>query len=232
MNHRSAGSFCSLVAATTTGTSDSVTSQDVAAVGNGAECFCLANSAVYRYNSASAQTTIGTTFLQPLSGGGCWFKQDAEADYTHSISLGVSGIGTSITSNANWQALPSGATAYKLISGVTSSLWSLDTTTGISTYLGPSGAIFLFEATASINSGSVGLGADISMYLSINGALIGTNPVVAESALLSSIPANFQLSHNLCKSLNSGDTVQNIVIVSGAAHTQVFNRYQLQITKP
>lgn len=230
MNKRSPGSFCSLVVSATTGTSDSVTSLDVAALGNGAECYCVANAAVYRYNSTSTQTTVGDIFLAPLSGGGCWFRQDAESSYATFSGLAGAGVGASLASSGLWQALPTGGTFYAT-SGPPTSLWTLNTTTGVNTYIGPPGLKFLFQTIVSVNSGSVGLGATFLLYVSFNGALIGTSTGVDQDSVLLSIPANFQLSGSVLASLNNGDTVQPIFLVDGAAHTQAFNRYQMVITR-
>lgn len=229
MNKRSAGSFCSLVAATLNGTSNSLESQDVAALGPGAQCYVLANRAVYAYDSGSSQTNIvgSDAFVQPLSGGGCWLKLNAQGAYSTLIQLAIGGVGGTLTSTGVWQAFPTGSAAYGISNNP---MFTVDTTTGIITYNGPSGKHFLMMSTLTLASVSAS-GVAISLDMTINGALIGSSTLqqslVRRTQTLSG--QTEELVHNFQSALATGQTFQPVLLVTGTAATQNFQRYQLSI---
>lgn len=229
MNKRSPGSFCSLVVATTTGTSDSVTSIDVAAVGNGAECYCVANDAVYRYNAASSQTTVGDTFITPTSGGGCWNKQNAEGDYALSLALAAASFGAVITSSGVWQAFPSAANAYAI--GVPSNFFTLNTTTGVITYTGPTNERVLIVATLCIVPGGA-VSTTIELDLSVAGGLIGGSSQSPQSVAQSIVATNelMELTQSFMIQLVHNTTYQHVILASGTPANLSFLRYQVQLT--
>lgn len=245
-NKSSAGSFCSLVVATATGTSNSITSLDVSARGNGAEAYCIANASVYRYNATSTQTTLGDTFLVPLSGGGCWFKQGAQSDYTQQVT-GTDGVfnGATLSPTPNdsvWAAFPAAAGAYAV--GFSQTLWSVNTTTGIMTYHGPSGLKFLAAMTVSvaINSATFAQFVIGEVSLSANGSLIGgttSDPSAVRGTFLGTdatsglLPSEF--TQNFIINPDPGDTIQyairHIFPSTGAFDAFTFYRYRAVIVQ-
>lgn len=240
-NKRSPGSFCSVVVLTTTGTSNSITSLPVAGLGNGAVAYCLANAALYRYVSTSAQATLGDTFLVPLSGGGCWVKQSAQGDYTQQVTGTTGGFqGSSINIGSGtgiWRALPSVASAYT--ASFSQTMWSLNTTTGILTYHGPSGLKFLVSATLSFSTDSGGEPMACEMTLAANGELIGTggdDPAAVSTTLngnLSSTVSPGEFTQNfVVNSADAGDTYQHIVRrVTDFLSSFLMDRYRVAIAQ-
>lgn len=213
-NKRSAGSFCSLVVSTVLGTSDSVQSLLLATYGDGAECYCAANTSVYRMDGAVVgQPTVGTALVQPASGNGVWVKQGASAD------LAEGALGTSLLNGApitglvvnTWQALPTGTNFYT--PNPASNFWSLNTTSGILTYTGPQGLTFLFNGTLGItNSGTVP--QTLSIELVSNGALIGsTGNTSTESRVTfpGVIGGTVLLVHNNIMQGNTNSTYQYVI---------------------
>jgi len=229
-NKRSAGSFCSMVVATVSGTSKSVESLDVSALGDGAECYCVANQAVYRYNSSSAQPNLAgaDTFVVPLAGGGCWFKQNAQGDYSTLVQLTSTGYSNFVISTGNWQALPSGAGFYANINS--NPFFSVDTTTGIMTYNGPSGKDFLIQAQMVIGSSSP-VGSTIELDTTVNGALLGTGTQGPQLMAYTqeTVSQLMQLTQGFRFKPNHGDTIQHVLHASGTAAGQTVNRYQVSI---
>lgn len=233
-NPRSAGAFCSLIVATTTGTSDSVTSLNVAALGNGAECFCLANQAVYRYNSASAQTTVGDVFITPTSGGGCWFKQGADSSYANSFELASAAFGSSVLPAITvWHAMPSpGAGAYQ--AGTVGSFWTINSTTGVMTYSGPSGLQFMIMMTCSASDDAL-VAQQLQFDITVGGSLIGTSTATT-SSVQNTMPATTvsaaEFVHNVILSPNNAATIQHAFrCISATPGNIAFLRYQVQIIK-
>ncbi len=229
-NKRSAGSFCSLVVATTTGAFDSVTSLPVAALGNGAECYCVANQGTYRYDSTSTQTTVGDLFLVPLSGGGCWVKQNAEVSYRSAFALSPSQFGIPRTSTNVWQALPGvNPGTYQIVHLGT--FFTLNTSTGVVTYSGPSGLEFMVMMTMSWFSPSTA-NEIFRADLSINGALIGTTtqgPEIVSTG--ANVDEFLQLTQIYMTPFNNGQTFQSVIWVSGAAAIYQLQSYQLKVIK-
>jgi hypothetical protein len=218
---------------------DSVTSLNVAARGDGAEVYCVANKSVYRYSASSTQTTIGDTFLVPLSGGGCWFKQNAQSDYT----VGFDGTTAHFAGSAflvtavvgTWVALPTGTNFYEAFP--TSLMWSLNTTTGVFTYNGPSGLKFSMQANLSFSKNTLGTPIAYDLNDTINGALIGTVGALATSTSefisgSSGIYANFSMTDII--SPNSGDTVQHMirrVTAAAGSGSETFSHYTVVINQ-
>jgi hypothetical protein len=230
-NKRSAGSFCSLVVSDTTGPSDSVESLPVAALGSGAECYSVANRGVYRYDAASTQANLAGTdaFVKPLVGPGCWFKREANGAYTTLVQLTTGGVGGQFMANGTWQALPStGAGAF---SSNNNPFFTVDTTTGIMTYNGPTGVRFLVMATLSLASLSAS-GVQIDMDLTVNGALLGTTTL--QPSLVSytqNVSGHItQCVQNFQRGFAPGQTLQHVLLVQDTT-LQVINRYQVTILK-
>lgn len=232
-NKRSAGSFCSLVVSTTLGTSDSVTALTVAALGNGAECYCVANNAVYRYQAASIQTTVGDTFITPLVGSGCWFKQNAQADYAFAAqgtTLMTAAVGVTPTINT-WAAIKSGTGFYSQVTA--SNLWSLSTVGAQISYNGPTGLHFLVLMTASMDDSNAGSHQTIQWDLTQNAALVGTSGAT-QSAVASTTNGTlgdpFEFVHSLILSGTSGAFYQHVFrVVSSTPGLVNLTRYNVQI---
>jgi hypothetical protein len=214
----------------TNGTSNSVESLDVAALGPGAECFCLAAGAAYRYDSGSTQSNIvGTNaFIVPLAGGGCWIKQAAAGAYSTLIQLTANGVGSNFTSSGVWQTLPAVANGYANIS--INPFFTVNTTTGVITYNGPSGKNFLIMAQLSLGTLTIA-GNDINMDCTINGALIGTATLQQSLVDVASAGSGRQalLVQIFQSALANGQTFQHVLLVGGAAATQSLHRYQVSI---
>ncbi len=227
-NKRSSGSFCSLVVATLSGLSDSVAALPVAALGDGAECYCVFNSAVYRYSASSTQTTLGSVFIQPTVGGGCWAKQNAGSNYACNVQLSATGFGVSMTSNNLWQAFPAATGNYQQTVAATG-IWLLSPAFGTLTYSGPTGIHAVISMQVSLNTQSA-VGSFIDMDLSVNGSLIGTSTsttsLVVQSVDVSG--STMQFSHVAQILLTNGATYQH-VMQAPSGKIQTFLAYQASV---
>ncbi len=209
-NHRSAGSFCSIVVGSEHGTSNSVESLDVAALGAGAECFCLAAAAAYRYDSGSTQGNIvGTNaFIVPLAGGGCWIKQNAQRDYAQSV-IGGANFVTNVTPalQRRWAHLPQAAGAYTVPTNPSSPLWTVDGLTGAIVFNGRSGQLCLLTAQISVESASV---HQLEFDLQTNGNLAGTTTDTATAIQAQALAAGTVFSLSSFVIATNGDAYQYV----------------------
>ena len=238
-NRSSSGSFCSLVVATTTGAIDSVTSLNVTARGNGAECYCVANQALYRYNATSTQAAVPNTdaYLVPLSGGGCWFRQNTQGLFGEQIITSASFNGAQFVGLAQnvWHVLPFGANFFA--AAVQSALFNVSTTSGVINYVGPTGLSFLLAAILSVSDDNpVGGRTDqvIEFAVTINSSIIATTIASARQSSTSVSGLSGDLSQVTLDSIltpNNGDNIQHAMrCISSSPGTFSANRYSVVIT--
>jgi hypothetical protein len=220
------------VVSTTNGSSDSVTSLPTGPLGNGAECYCIANNSVYRFNSTSTQTTLGDTYLHPASGSGCWFKQAAGQDYAQGIQGTLAFEGSTIgalTINV-WATLPSGVNFYQA-APVTSALWTMSTTNGVFVYNGAPGLKFLVNTTITID-GQASQSFDFD--LTLNGLIVGTTSDTNSAARNTAAnPLNdTQFAHNTIITPVNGSSYQHVIrCLTAAPASTIFAKYQVMITE-
>lgn len=232
MNKRSAGSFCSLVVSSALGAgADSVQSLLVVALGNGCEAYCTGNNSTYRWNAGSSQTTISDLCIVPISGGGCWFKQNAEADYTQQITGTSAFHGTStvgLTLNT-WAPLPSSTGLFA--ASFSSSVWSLNTSTGVWTYTGPPGLRFQVDSTLSFNNSSTQV---FEFTVTKNAALLSTttvDPGASASTLSGSGGFDTAVPNSVIISPAVNDNFQHVIrCVTVTPGTPLFSRYQVTLS--
>lgn len=215
---------------TATGTSNSITSLPVGALGNGAEAYCIGNASTYRYVSTSTQTTIGDTFLVPLSGGGCWFKQGAQADFSAAFTLLAAGFSSVSFADQNWAPLPFSAGFYQ--SAASTNFWSMNGTTGVVTYAGPSKT---FLVLGSLSLASVAPpDQEVQFDLTQNGANLGA-ATVTTTAVQGAAPGtlgSISLGHHAIITGLPGSTLQHMLRNLTASSNLFILRYQIQIISP
>lgn len=231
-NQRGVGPFCSIVVATLTGTSNSLAALGGGILGEGAEAFCLQNKKSYRYTSTVI--TQALPVYVAAAGTGTWVEQIAVADATAAI-VGSANFAfpTVVTPpTTQWQALPSVTSGYQ--ASLSGSLWSLNTTTGVLTYNGPSGVIFLVTGILSWNPNFVPSGGAVLQWdITSNGANIGfTTPTLTQTLSSSTTDTTSpqQVVSQFITGASHGDTFQHIYKVSPAAVDYVFLNYQATFT--
>lgn len=225
-NQRGVGPFCSMVVATLAGSSNSVAATSGIILGAGAQIYCLANNKSYRYTTSTI-TAASPVFIA-AAGGGTWMEENAVGDSSVAIQTQAGYASSTLTSaSATWQALPSGAGFYG--QSTTSPLWSLNTTSGVLTYLGPTGAVYLM--TASFIFAPSSSSGDTGFSLTQNGALIGTSGFVAGQVQMANLVAseNTQLSQAFQFQPVNGATYQHVWI-RGVGGTYVFTGFQSSYT--
>lgn len=232
-NKSSAGSFCSLVVATALGSSNSVESLLLTPLGDGAEVYCVANASAYRMDGSSTQATLGEFFIKPASGSGCWVKQNAASDYTFAM-LGTTsfrGSNDVVTAVLNtWTALPNGTGLYVKTAG-TATIWSLNTTTGVITYNGPSGLSFVFSGNLSIAKNTSATPLVYELDITFNGSQIGavTNEPSASAGTVVGVAGIYGgFSQEFFGTLNNGDTIQHCfrrITAAIGSGTETFSNY-------
>ncbi len=235
-NRRSSGSFCSFVVDVVSGGTAAQTTLvglDVAALGNGAEVFVLSNGFAYRYSSTSSQTTVGSTFVQPTTGGGCWIKQNSAADFAAEFRGGVSLLGsTASPTGLTWTAIVAGANHFAADT-ITSSFWGIDTTLGTIAYSGPSGKRFLIQTELTL-SHSTSSQQQVQLDLSVGGSLEGTQTdtlTSTQNTIGVTLNLATTLTHSILISPNTGQNIFPVYRVVNAVSGLVsFLAFQLTIT--
>lgn len=228
---RSPGSFCSLVVSNIAGTTDSITSINTTNVGNGAEAYCAANLASYRYSASLTQATLADVFVQPGSGVGCWIKQSANADFASNFQLTTSAAGSSVAPTQGvWAIMPAALAAYQQPNF--SALWSLSIVSGVMTYLGPLTKSFLILMTAAVTT-DAGAIKNMQMDVSFNGSLISTSnelPTSCQGTLLAGTTNAAEFSHQIILPFSNNSFFRYGIRVTSASPGDIaFQKYQVQM---
>lgn len=235
---RSVGKFCSVVVSFLSSSNfDSVTTLDAAKLGNGAECYCLENQRVYRYDSASTLTsTLSPLYITAATGGGAWVMLEAGA-YSALEAYGTTNMAGAplIATTPNlWGALPSGTNFYT--KDVNAPFWFVNTLTGVVTYSGPTGKLFSATINLSVVSDVSPAGFLLDLDLVENGGLLGTTTATITSETAGFTPAPFgttraYLSYVSLLSGTNGHTYQPAIRpVTGSIGNIGVNRYKLVVT--
>jgi hypothetical protein len=230
-NQRSVGKFCSIVVTNLSGTSDSVASLVGTVLGEGAEAWCVAAEAAFRWTSATL-TADGIYFVA-ASGGGTWVRQVGAAGVPQGSSavMTVAGQGAGFMSSVQnqWNAMQTASFAYTETLNA-SNYWTLNTTNGVRTYVGipggpspraflvtcsftviPSGAAALFEFDIDLNGGRIGGTAGGSLTSQIENLPNAQSESITQSCVFFASP---------------GDTWQHIWrITSASPPILTFQRY-------
>lgn len=168
-NQRSVGRFCSVVVTHLSGASDSIASLVGSTLGEGAEAWCVDQASTYRYTTATI--AADAFFFVAASGGGTWVLQAGAAGTPFGSGLfGTVAFqgGALVSASQNvWTALPTGAFWFAEI--LNGNYWTLNTTTGVRTYTGPSRE-FTCNAAISVSAASA---QGIEFDLTENGSRIG-----------------------------------------------------------
>lgn len=212
-NQRSVGQFCSITVGTINGAVNSVATINGPILGEGAECFCIQNGKSYRY---TATTISGAApCYVAASGGGTWVEQGAITDFSFGI-LGAVGFQSATQNNPSAVnlALPSSAGFY--VTSLAGSLWSLNGTTGVVTYTGPTGLIFNVTQTLAYSTTASDF---LVLDLTANGARIGTTTRSTVSVLSATDSTQLATSATQSTILTpvNGATYQTIWLGTGGA---------------
>lgn len=156
---------------------DSLRNMNTAVLPNGATCYVLENSSVYRFRRNVTATPSGEDIVQPLSGDGLWFRVSVDDFLSESAAYVV------LTQANTWSTF--GDTAWKqpdasffaLQSGFSADQWTLGTL-GQLTYNGRGGT-FLVTVSWSIQGSADAADNTYQFGMSLNGDLNGTAQPVA-----------------------------------------------------
>lgn len=216
---RSVGRFCSVV----TNDLASLAAVDAADLGIGAEVFVLSNARSYRL-SPLVLATASPVAVAALGAVGTWIQENAAADQSYFI-YSTSQSATTATVVNTWHALPSAASGYQADSA--KAFWSLNTTTGIITYNGPT-AVFLVQANVSFLGSESNQGWEFSVTR--NSALNGTTFTDALSGRTDTDTPGFGFCSVLSKAIivPAGTTYQTVLrCLSGPTSSFRIEKYQL-----
>lgn len=225
---RSVGKFCSIVCNTMSGTSKSLATIPSARLGDGAEAFCLENRRTYRLNTASAFSSSLSPLYITAQGGGAWEMVEYQSDASYQIiGTNTFDAGANIATVSNtWRAMPVGSAFYTPVTS--SPVWSMDATTGVLTYGGPSGRKYLFQSTVANSVGAAVLREFFQIVPTQNSSQIGLTS--ANSASSSSgwgqvaggtASVGF-ISNSLILNVTNGATYQLALRVTGGAYPSMF----------
>lgn len=212
---------------------DSLPKLNVAQLPDGAEAYVLSTKSTYRLNKFSTQAPVSDTFVRAL-GGGVWAKQNALSDFTFTVrgtATMTAGAGIVPVQNT-WSAIPS-ASSYYAVTPKDSNFWALDNATGIITYSGPDGKIFLVAMTASMEDSNSGTPQQLEWDITSNGALVGTTGAT-QSAVTAEVSGTAGLSaeyvHNFVLNATPSATYQHVFrCVTATPGTMSLKRYQVAI---
>lgn len=233
-NQRSVGKFCSIVVTNLSGTSDSISSLVGTVLGEGAEAWCVAAGAAFRY-TGSTITPDGVYFVG-APGGGTWVRQVSIAgvpEGSSAIMTGAQGIFDSSAQNV-WNAMPTTTNAYaeSLNAGL---YWSLNTTNGVRTYNGipggPNPRAFL--VTCSVTVIPSGADALFEFDIDLNGGRIGGTAGGSRISQIANLTnaQSFPITQTCIIYASTGDTWQHIWrIISASPPILAFQRYSSVLT--
>ncbi len=214
---------------------DSLPGVNVAQLPDGAEAYVLSTKGTYRLNKLSVQTPTSDTFVAAL-GGGVWEKQDSGGAFAFTVrgtATMTAGAGVIPVVNT-WRAIPSGSSFYA-VAPKDSNFWTLDNSTGVITYVGPAGKLFLVQMTASMEDSNAGTPQELEWDLTTAGALVGTttqtqSAVVAEVSGTAGLNTEYVLNSVLAATPSA--TYQHVFrCVTATPGTMSLKRYQVAVTE-
>lgn len=169
--------------------------------------------------------------MPPLVGSGCWFKQNSAADYAAEFRAGVSLFGSTVVpTGLTWAGVAAGANHFAA-DAITSPMWSINTTTGVITYVGPAGKRFLVQTNLSLGHSTVAQ-QNTELDLSIAGSLEGTqtNTLTCTQNTIGFTVNAVALSHSILFSPASGSTILPVYrVIDSVSGSIVFLQYQCVI---
>ncbi len=219
--YRSVGRFCSTVTKDIT----SLALLDANDLGFGAEAVMLSTGKRYRLG----QPTFGTIYpvsVQASDAFGTWYQEDAVNDQTLFVNSVAGSIFTPVGPSGNtWISMPTGTGCYA--APVAKACWSLNTTTGVVTYTGPT-ASFVFKARFSMHVSYAGSGQYWEFDLTRNGAGIGSTVTLPTSVRAIDNPGGDLYAALVSPPLSvvSGDTLQYITRPIGFGSITTVLHYQ------
>jgi hypothetical protein len=218
--------------------SDSLDGVNTTELPNGALAYVLTNGGgTYRLNklnSTTAQTVDGSV-IAPLAGPGRWFFVGNSIGSDPRVAQSQGGVGLQSSSSFavvqdTWIALPSGSNFYGF--GRQSSYWTLDTTTGVYTYTGPTGAAFLMTAQATVASATAAEVIEFALMTG-SGSVIGTTTFVGSAGRTTvdttTVALGAQLTTQRSQGMTTGDTFFGAVRNRSGAHNLTVTQYNLII---
>ncbi len=144
-------------------------------MGFGAQVLVLSTGKSYRFLNSSVATLSPVT-IRAADNSGTWFQENPSADQRFFVfATGGSSLVGAVQNV--WRALPTGVGLYA--QDAAAACWSVNTTTGVVTYNGPT-AQFMVRADLAF-----GVSAEIAISwefdLARNGDIIGTTSILATS---------------------------------------------------
>lgn len=171
--------------------------------------------------------------MAPLNGAGRWLvvgggfgtdPRSAQAQGTAALQASSSFA----VAQDTWIALPSGSGFYG--AGDASTYWVLDTTTGIYTYNGPSGAAYVCRASATVASATAAEVVEFAL-------MTGTNSVIGATTFQGSAGRTTvdtttgglgaQVSTQRTQVMTHGDTFFGAIRNRSGAHNLTVTQYNL-----
>lgn len=222
-----------IVSALTGVDGDSLDQLNTSELPDGALVSVIAGGGLYRLNKTSVATTLSPGVIAAGSGPGAYVYVSG-AD-TNPFAVSANGTAALAAAAAfaevgsTWIACPSGAGFYA--SGVASSLFTLNTTSGILTYAGPPKE---FAVNVSATVAASVAGQSVELHPSVNGALIGTTTFAGAAGVANVPPTTANLGTQLSSRLNvqipTGATIQAIVRDTSASNNIAVSHLSLHIT--
>jgi hypothetical protein len=160
---------------------DSLRNMNTAVLPNGATCYVLENSSVYRFRRNVTATPSGEDIVQPLAGDGLWFRVSVDDFLNESAAyVAVTQTNTFATVNDSAWKEPA-ASFFALQTGFSATQWTLGTL-GRLTYNGRGGT-FLVTAGWSMNGAADVTDNLYQIGISLNADLNATAQPIAAGTM-------------------------------------------------
>lgn len=223
-----------IIAALTAVDGDSLDQINTGKYPDGAEFYVLSTKSLYRLDKTSTQAASASVFV-PNAGPGRFMLQPGSAR-SNTLAGGVNGTaslaaagGFTVVQNT-WVALTAGSAFYANL--FPSAGFSVVSTTGIMTYLGPTGQSYKVSLSASIASATAS--DTVELASTTNGALIGATTFVGAAAVADVSPTTAGemscLSFNGVVTLAANDTIQAVVRNTTGANNLTVKHVSLVLT--
>lgn len=187
---------------------DSLRNMNTAVLPNGATCYVLENSSVYRFRRNVTATPSGEDIVQPLAGDGLWFRVSVDDFLSESAAyVTLSQTNTFATVDDTAWKEPA-ASFFTLQSGFSASQWTLDTL-GRLTYNGRGGT-FLVTVGWSCQGAADVTDNVYQIGMSLNADLNGTAQPVAAGLMFQESEQSdlFSVTTVRMVTLSDGDILQ------------------------
>jgi hypothetical protein len=225
-----------IVAAVTGVTGDSLDQINSSKFPDGAEFFVLSNRSLYRLNKADTTPPVGALVVKPDGGTGNFILVPGGGGLVSGLTEQIAGTAAFTASGSfavvqnTWIQIQAGANFY--VATQVSDAFTVNTTTGYLSYVGPTGARFRVTASVSLASATA---ADLMNFaVTQNLALVGTTTDLVTRAACNADPTTpglaSQLTFTGIFTLTNADALAAVVRNVTGAHNLTATQFVMTVS--